>query len=630
MDQYIDNRQKEIFWNLLANLADDGAAQLQSLERLLADHPQSAVLHMLTTRANGGKFAGKAAAYISPRLLHKYITNAQELPVVEQASITDLTYLSHGAKHTGATQSDGSRPEDAVLVDPYEELRETEVVETPQEESQPEVIAESQVQTAEPVIEEEPQDVEEGPVSEEGREIVTEVIVPEKSESDNIDEEPIEEIAEAPFVPVNAAIEAPQTEPVIRVADSEQVEEKQDEPANEPVTVDQLPEAPVEQPAAHDLNDEAPAETKVEEQAAEQPAVNEYRFTSRFPKREAPAAQEHEQPKEAEPIEDEVYDEIVGIDDIGFKPVTSEPNADTATEHRFSEPATEAGLEEDEPQSEVLFHQPDGDVEPTQDDKANDIHKEEEKLILGGIVGGDYLSFDKKLDELREASGYVAPRFKPREEEEQPEPDEAQKVPDQVQPATHAEQPAAHTEQAAASHIDPNHVSRYDDDKMPYTFLWWLDKTRKEHAENLRPYAETGLQQVPIGGNQNLKRPDELQQQYFENIFSLTTVSGVERDPEQERVQFNPEKKEDVIIERFIQTDPQIKPLSADKLDNENKAKRSSEDSNEVVTETLARIYADQMLYHKAIATYKKLILKFPEKSTYFAARIEELEKKTN
>jgi hypothetical protein len=36
------------------------------------------------------------------------------------------------------------------------------------------------------------------------------------------------------------------------------------------------------------------------------------------------------------------------------------------------------------------------------------------------------------------------------------------------------------------------------------------------------------------------------------------------------------------------------------------------------------------MLYHKAIAAYKKLMLKFPEKSRYFADKIEQLEKKTN
>ena len=63
---------------------------------------------------------------------------------------------------------------------------------------------------------------------------------------------------------------------------------------------------------------------------------------------------------------------------------------------------------------------------------------------------------------------------------------------------------------------------------------------------------------------------------------------------------------------------------------NENKAKKSAEDQDELVTETLARIYSDQMLYHKAISTYKKLMLKFPEKSRYFADQIEQLERKTN
>jgi hypothetical protein len=57
---------------------------------------------------------------------------------------------------------------------------------------------------------------------------------------------------------------------------------------------------------------------------------------------------------------------------------------------------------------------------------------------------------------------------------------------------------------------------------------------------------------------------------------------------------------------------------------------KSAEDPNDLVSETLAQIYADQMLYEKAISTYRKLSLKVPEKSTYFADRIRELEKKVN
>ena len=47
-------------------------------------------------------------------------------------------------------------------------------------------------------------------------------------------------------------------------------------------------------------------------------------------------------------------------------------------------------------------------------------------------------------------------------------------------------------------------------------------------------------------------------------------------------------------------------------------------------TETLARIYVKQGYYSKALFIYKKLSLKFPEKSTYFAGQIEKIEKRIN
>lgn len=168
-------------------------------------------------------------------------------------------------------------------------------------------------------------------------------------------------------------------------------------------------------------------------------------------------------------------------------------------------------------------------------------------------------------------------------------------------------------------------ISKYNDDKMPYTFMWWLDKTRREHAGISQPYIKPQAHGVDI-----VPETGELQQQYYQNIFHISSLDDLEKKAAPPPSVMGGKRKEDVIIERFIQEEPQIKPQSSDKIDTENKAKKSAEDHDELVTETLAAIYTDQMLYHKAIASYKKLMLKFPEKSRYFADKIEQLEKRTN
>ncbi len=62
-------------------------------------------------------------------------------------------------------------------------------------------------------------------------------------------------------------------------------------------------------------------------------------------------------------------------------------------------------------------------------------------------------------------------------------------------------------------------------------------------------------------------------------------------------------------------------------VDFVNPEEQSLAESDEMITETLAKIYFDQKKYDKALKAYEKLSLKYPEKSIYFASQIEKIEK---
>ena len=84
-------------------------------------------------------------------------------------------------------------------------------------------------------------------------------------------------------------------------------------------------------------------------------------------------------------------------------------------------------------------------------------------------------------------------------------------------------------------------------------------------------------------------------------------------------------RSKEEIIERFIREEPQISRPKKEFFSPTSSSQRSNMDEEDIISETLALLYAKQGNMQKAIHIYEKLSLRFSEKSRYFAARIENL-----
>jgi tetratricopeptide (TPR) repeat protein len=80
-------------------------------------------------------------------------------------------------------------------------------------------------------------------------------------------------------------------------------------------------------------------------------------------------------------------------------------------------------------------------------------------------------------------------------------------------------------------------------------------------------------------------------------------------------------EKKQAMIDKFIETNPKIIPTKKVTASPIN-VELSVQENTSLMTETLAKIYLEQKKYQKAIQAYEILILKYPEKSSFFANQI--------
>ena len=79
------------------------------------------------------------------------------------------------------------------------------------------------------------------------------------------------------------------------------------------------------------------------------------------------------------------------------------------------------------------------------------------------------------------------------------------------------------------------------------------------------------------------------------------------------------------LIEEFIKNSPKIKINNDYEVKSSFKTDQKIKD--ELITETLAKIYMKQEKFNKAIKAYEILSLKYPKKSSFFADQINDIKK---
>ena len=161
----------------------------------------------------------------------------------------------------------------------------------------------------------------------------------------------------------------------------------------------------------------------------------------------------------------------------------------------------------------------------------------------------------------------------------------------------------------------------------------------KEIISNVAAFSsEIGVENIPIlpESEKNIEPPVETKLEgdlstphSFKDWLKMLPEVKIEAKPKaEEPPKTGPPAKTLDIIDHFLKNEPRISKPKAEFFSPAKAAKLSVTEDDALVSETLAKIYLVQGNLPKALKAYESLLLQNPEKSTYFAARIEEIRQK--